>query len=716
MPRLYQNPHVAFPPRGGDGFVTVAQLLKALPTLGLPHFQRGRVWDDRAVSMLMESLTDDTPCGSIILWRPSGRVARQGEVPGDWGKPEDKPRFLVVDGQQRLTALKALWSGAEDNRWAVNLAAFREFGLKRHRVESPEPYVRWPHQPPPDAGPTTQENYTLRTRHLVLLSEVRQSGVLPALECIDSSAWDSLVTRIRKADERRFHVLIKRGCELPEIVDLYNRINSSGVPVRKEERAYAAMVSIDPRTPDWLRDCFKAAHPHKEDSGREAVLRRERERFFGFPLFISAYTQAVGYHRNLKGDLNLLARDNPDTSWVANFGDAMRSDSLSCIRDTAVTLRTHLLCDDLRFLPSAEPLRLAFAVLLKYPGVDPDSLARVLLLGQLNRIAGHTRPNRIEQAILESNRLIEAMDAFPSAQAILGDLKAFEKRLLKVQSMNDPWVSLLYWYQRAHGSRDYVATENSFLQLDLKAAATKEHIVPFSLLYRNYDIDPRGHSASHVVNAIGNLTMVSSEMNYGHGADPIPLRKLDRDLLLAHHLDDAEVLQRYTAVISAIEAGGPQERIRARYERFVRVRAQRLAAGMYAWILRTTTVGPAKPHMAPHARRINPSHADLLRAQSGIPRSLKDTVLSIGVRGDGSLWLLYRTPGKYTRSDKIRMEHNCDALHVGLKIPGIAALTPQLGSRLKERYRDEQEVIYELNPQGGAARQALDIVAAFLTP
>ncbi|MFN8184419.1 MAG: hypothetical protein U0R23_08365 [Candidatus Nanopelagicales bacterium] len=62
------------------------------------------------------------------------------------------------------------------------------------------------------------------------------------------------------------------------------------------------------------------------------------------------------------------------------------------------------------------------------------------------------------------------------------------------------------------------------------------------------------------------------------------------------------------------------------------------------------------------------------------------------------------------------MEHNCDALHVGLKIPGIAALTPQLGSRLKERYRDEQEVIYELNPQGGAARQALDIVAAFLTP
>jgi hypothetical protein len=50
------------------------------------------------------------------------------------------------------------------------------------------------------------------------------------------------------------------------------------------------------------------------DSSREAVLTRERERFLGFPLFISAYTQTVGFHRHFKGDLDLLARDNPDTS------------------------------------------------------------------------------------------------------------------------------------------------------------------------------------------------------------------------------------------------------------------------------------------------------------------------------------------------------------------------------------------------------------------
>jgi hypothetical protein len=662
--------------------------------------------------MLMESLIDDTPCGSIILWRPAGGIARQGSVPGDWGRPQDRPRLLVVDGQQRLTALKTLWSSSQDNRWALNLAAFPEFGLKRHRVQSPEPFVRWPTQPPADAGPTTRENYALRTQHLVLLNVLRQSDSLPQIEeDIDKSAWGDLVERIRNADLRRFHVLIKRGCELPEIVNLYNRINSSGVPVRKEERAYAAMVSIDPRTPDWLRACFEAAHPHQKDSAREAVLKRERERFYGFPLFISAYAQTVGFHRNLKGDLDLLTRDNPDTSWVKGNSDAMRSDSLRCIARTAGTLRKTLLCDDLRFLPSAEPLRLGFAMLLKYPGIDDDSLAAVLLLGQLNRITGHTRPKRIEQSVLESNRLIEAMSAFPQAQEILGDPKSFQKRLLKVESMNDPWVSLMYWYQRARGSSDYVG---SCLPLNLSASATKEHVVPFSLLYRHYGVDPRGHSASHVVNAIGNLTMVSSEMNYGHGADPIPLRGIDPHLLRAHHLDDPEVLQRYTAVIRAIETGAPSERIRSRYERFVRVRTHRLADGMYSWISSMTQQRPANPDMSPHAQRINPSPADLFRAQKGIPRSFKDAVLSIGVKSDGSLWLLHRTSGKSTRADKIRLDHNCEALHVGLRVPGSTALTAQVGSRLKERYRDDREVVYSLNPRGSSAKEALGLVAAFL--
>lgn len=711
----HHNRHVAFPPRGGDGFVTVAELIEHLPRLGLPHFQRGRVWDNNAVSMLMESLIDGTPCGSLILWRPRGSIAKQGESPGDWGSSDNTPSFLVVDGQQRLTALRALWNAD----WAVNLAAFPALGeLAIARIESRSPFVQWPHEPPASAGPTTKGNYELRTRHLVRLSDVRRGGPPPPVPpSIDNHLWEALVEQIRHADRRRFHVLVKRGTSLSETVNLYNRINASGVPVRKEERAYAALVSIDPLAPDWLRDCFSAAHPDGDSANRNAVLKRQRERLFGFPLFIAAYTQTVGFHRDLKGDLDLLARDNPDLSWVSDPGhrSAMRHDSLACVKRASEVLRKVLLCDDLRFLPSAEPLRLAFAVLLKYPGIDDDALAGILLSGQINRITAHTRPTRIERLVLDSNHLSEALAAFPSTPDMLGDLGAFERRLLKVESMNDPWVSLMYWYQRSNASSDYVRSPSTgdYRPLDVQCEATKEHVVPLSWLYRSYGLDPRSHSARHAVNAIGNLTMVSAEMNYEHGSEPVALSRIACDLLRAHHLNDPALLRQYAAVIKGVDSGATAERIQTMYERFLRARTKQLAAGMYDWLLRVTEPPGTSGDLQPRPRRMNPSAADSLRDQKGIPKAIKDRLLSIGVHSDGAFWLLHRARGKTTRDHKIRLSRDCQTLRVGLSVSGSEIVVERLDRLLTRRWADEKEVSYEFRPRTRRAAEALAVVESF---
>ena len=715
--RQRQNRGVTFPPRQNDGFVTVAELRANMSQLGLPHFQRGRVWDDTAVSMLMESLIDDTPCGSIILWQPHGEISMQGELPGDWGKSSaGHPSFLVVDGQQRLTAISALWNGD----WAVNLAAFAELGtFPKHPIQSRNPFLLWPDKPPSSASARARNNHELRTRHLVRLSDVRNDVAPPARLRIllNEQRWSSLVDRIQRADQRRFHVLVKRGNSLPEIVSLYNRINSSGVPVRKEERAFAAMVSVDPGTSDWLRDCFKAAHPTTHSKDRNVVLKRQRERLFGFALFISAYSQTVGFHRDLKGDLDLLARDNPDLSWVSDEGhrDAMRNDSLSCIARTSQALRLELGCDDLRFLPSADPLRLTFALLLKYPRVRLATIAQVLLLSQINRVCRFSKPSRIERQVLDSNHLQEAVAAFPSALAMLGDAGGLERRLLKVDSMNDPWVSLMYWYQRSRSATDYLpATNGKYRKLDKKAAATKEHIVPFSWLYRHYDLDPRGHSARHVVNAIGNLTMISADMNYDHGADPVALASTEVSLLSAHHLDDPIVLRKYGAVIRAIESDADKTKIQGLYEAFRRSRTKHLAHGMHAWILRTTQPATASPDLAARSRRMNPSPNDELRAQRDVPPGLKTRLLSIGVKRDGAHWLLHRQSGMTTRDYKIRIRRDCTALNLGLGLAGADQAVQQLDEVLERHWADSREVEFALRPRSVKTLQAMDIITEFL--
>ncbi len=711
---------MAFPPRRGDGFVTVDELMDNLPRLGLPDFQRGRVWNNSAVSSLMESLIDDTPCGSIILWRPRGGASAQGERPGDWGDGElPPPTLLVVDGQQRLTALRTLWH----DDWAVNLAAFPALGkLPKHSVEFTDAFVPWPPPLSEDAGPTTTRNYRLRTRHLIRLSDLRADGPVPSTSLpIDESTWIALVQRIRNAGRRRFHVLVRRGSSLPEIVNLYNRINSSGVPVRKEERAYAAMVAIDPLASTWLRQCFVAAHPRdrrEPEPGRDAVLKRQRERFFGFPLFIAAYSQTVGFHRDLKGDLDLLARDNPDLSWVEKpqLRQKMREDSLECVRRTATTLRERLLCDDLRFLPSAEPLRLLFALLLKFPEIDDSSLARALLLGQLNRIVGHAKPGRIERQILDASRLLEATNTFPAVTEMLGDAKSFELLLLGVDSMNDPWVSLMYWYQRSLNSEDYVpvAPGADLIPLDVEARATKEHLVPFSWLYRHYGLDSRGHTARHVVNALGNLTMISGELNYAHGSEPVPLEEVDPMLLRAHHLDSPEVLDYYMQTISFIRRGSPSERIRKRYDRFRRARTSQMARGMYAWLKEQTAASPSDPGMPPRARVLNPSPSDILRSQKGLPTQVKLQLLDMKVRSDGAHWLIYRTRGGSTKADKIRVTRDVRVLRVGLSVEGVERLIQVLDPVLTRKSEDAREIQFQIPLRSPRALQALELIAALL--
>jgi hypothetical protein len=62
-------------PPGHRGPRTVKQVLSEYNHLGVPHFQRGLVWDTDSVALLLESIYYGTPCGSIILWKPSNIAA-----------------------------------------------------------------------------------------------------------------------------------------------------------------------------------------------------------------------------------------------------------------------------------------------------------------------------------------------------------------------------------------------------------------------------------------------------------------------------------------------------------------------------------------------------------------------------------------------------------------------------------------------------------------
>ena len=75
--------------------------------IGLPDLQRPFVWKDNKVRDLFDSMLRGYPIGYVMLWEsPTGYDEKKSSIGGN-KKIYEEPKELVIDGQQRLTALVA---------------------------------------------------------------------------------------------------------------------------------------------------------------------------------------------------------------------------------------------------------------------------------------------------------------------------------------------------------------------------------------------------------------------------------------------------------------------------------------------------------------------------------------------------------------------------------------------------------------------------------
>jgi hypothetical protein len=77
--------------------------------IGLPDIQRPFVWTNAKVRDLFDSMYRGFPVGYLLFWA-NGGVSGVKQIGGD-SKQHDTPALLIVDGQQRLTSLYAVFRG-----------------------------------------------------------------------------------------------------------------------------------------------------------------------------------------------------------------------------------------------------------------------------------------------------------------------------------------------------------------------------------------------------------------------------------------------------------------------------------------------------------------------------------------------------------------------------------------------------------------------------
>ena len=82
-----------------------------LGRIGLPDLQRPFVWANEKVRDLYDSMLKGFPIGYIMLWESPENYSSKMEDIGLNDKELKSPKSLIIDGQQRLTALVATMYG-----------------------------------------------------------------------------------------------------------------------------------------------------------------------------------------------------------------------------------------------------------------------------------------------------------------------------------------------------------------------------------------------------------------------------------------------------------------------------------------------------------------------------------------------------------------------------------------------------------------------------
>ena len=198
--------------------------------IALPDIQRPFVWQNRKVRDLFDSMVKGFPVGYLLFWATG---ADNGVRPiGVDDKVERVARWLIVDGQQRLTSLYSVMAGTavvrEDYSQSRIRIAFRPqdttFEVTDAAIEKDPEFLA-------DISPLFEDFKKTVRAYLDRLEATR--GELGQAE---RDRLDDQFDRVRDVGSYPFQVIeLDAAMDEEQVADVFVRINSEGVPLNQAD-------------------------------------------------------------------------------------------------------------------------------------------------------------------------------------------------------------------------------------------------------------------------------------------------------------------------------------------------------------------------------------------------------------------------------------------------------------------------------------------------
>lgn len=253
--------------------------------IAIPEIQRPFVWDSTKVRDLVDSLYNGFPVGYVIAWKNPDIRLKDGSF--------SSGRKVIIDGQQRITALRAAILGEPiiDSKYKE-----RRIKIAFHPIlEKFETLT-----------PATERD----SAWISDISEVlkKDGGLFDTVreyteknEGVDQKLLEKNIDKLLQIKSRQIGFIdLEPGLELETVTEIFVRINSKGVPLSQADFAMSKIASYETDNDLGvnLRKCIDYfCHLALDPSFFKHISQNDKE------FSQSPYLQKIEWLKNDKGDL-----------------------------------------------------------------------------------------------------------------------------------------------------------------------------------------------------------------------------------------------------------------------------------------------------------------------------------------------------------------------------------------------------------------------------
>ena len=299
--------------------------------IGLPDLQRPFVWKDNKVRDLFDSMLRGYPIGYVMLWESPFDYEEKKSSIGINGKIYKEPKELVIDGQQRLTALVAAMYGVhvidksyEEREIKISYNPLtREFAVWTTAIDRDQEWI----------GKISdvfqaKENNTFTKFRRTYINGLNDSRTKKGEEELTDEEIDLIEDNLN-------HLLALEDFSLPtleisanadeqDVADIFVRVNSGGQNLNENNFIQTLIAVYEKDVHDKITNFCKESRIPKDGTSYNHIMEID-------PQHLVRMAVGVGFHRaRLRYAYMLLRGKNLETG---KYSDETRTQNLTIFKD-----------------------------------------------------------------------------------------------------------------------------------------------------------------------------------------------------------------------------------------------------------------------------------------------------------------------------------------------------------------------------------------------